>query len=68
MTSPNPVYRFLLPGVSFFLQNLWIRLRWRFCRAVGKGRRTLEASRLRLWQRAKYDYVQEITAPDPPRL
>ena len=75
-TSPNPVYRFLLIGLSFFLLNVWLHLRWLFTQMPRRGRRYLDKERFRLARFARfltraleqhYGYVQHITAPVRPR-
>lgn len=74
-TSPNPVYRFLLIGLSFYLVNVWVHLRWLYTQVAHRGRRKLKVELLPLTRLAKfivraleqrYDYVHEIVAPSPP--
>ncbi len=38
-TSLNPVQRFLLIALSFFLFNVWVALRWLFAQAPRQGGR-----------------------------
>jgi putative transposase len=74
-TSPNPAYRFLLLGLSFFVTNVWLHLRWLFAQVPRRGRRYLDVERLRLARLAKfitralerrYGCVRRITAPAVP--
>ena len=76
-TSPNPAYRFLLIGLSFFLLNVWLHLRWLFTQVPRRGRRRLDAKRFQLTRFAsfilralerKYGCVDIITASAAPRL
>lgn len=76
-TSRNPAYRFLLLGLSFFLLNVWLRLRWLFTQVPRRGRRRLDVKRFQLTRFAhfivralerQYGYVGAITAPAAPRL
>jgi len=76
-TSPNPVLRFLLLGLAFFVQNVWVALQWLFTQVPRRGRRYLDAARFRLRRCARflyraledvYGYVHCIVAPAPPRL
>jgi putative transposase len=76
-TSHNPAYRFLLIGLSFFLLNVWLRLRWLFTQVPRRGRRWLDVKRFELTRFAnfivralerQYGYVDHITAPAAPRL
>jgi len=75
-TSKNPAYRFLLIGLSFFLMNVWLHLRWLFTQVPWRGRRRLDVKRFQLTRFAnfivraleqRYGYVHEITAPAAPR-
>jgi len=75
-TSKNPAYRFLLIGLSFFLMNVWLHLRWLFTQVPWRGRRRLDVKRFQLTRFAnfivraleqRYGYVYEITAPAAPR-
>jgi len=75
-TSPNPVYRFLLIGLSFFLLDIWLHLRWLFTQVPRRGRRYLDEGRFRLARFARfithaleqhYGCVYSITAPARPR-
>ena len=76
-TSRNPAYRFLLIGLSFFLLNVWLRLRWLFTQVPRRGRRKLDVKRFELTRFAnfivralerQYGYVDHITATAVPRL
>lgn len=76
-TSKNPAYRFLLIGLSFFLLNVWLHLRWLFTQVPRRGRRRLDVKRFQLTRFAsfivralerRYGYVHEIAAPAAPRL
>jgi putative transposase len=76
-TSKNPAYRFLLIGLSFFLLNVWLHLRWLFTQVPRRGRRRLDVKRFQLTRFAsfivraleqRYGYVCEIVAPAAPRL
>jgi putative transposase len=75
-TSPNPAYRFLLIGLSFFLLNVWLHLRWLFTQAPQQGRRRLAVKRFQLGRFAKFilraleqnhGCVHFITAPAFPQ-
>lgn len=75
-TSRNPAYRFLLIGLSFFLLNVWLHLRWLFTQVPRRGRRRLDQGRFRLTRFARFiiralerchGCVHEITAPAMPR-
>jgi putative transposase len=74
-TSRNPAYRFLLLGLSFFVTNVWLHLRWLFTQVPRRGRRYLDVERLQLTRLAKfitralelrYGCVRKITAPAVP--
>ena len=74
-TSPNPVYRFMLIGLSFFLLNIWMHLRWLFTQVPRRGRRKLDVKRFQLDRFAKfilraleqrYGCIDEIIAPAFP--
>jgi hypothetical protein len=74
-TSRNPAYRFLLLGLSFFVKNVWLHLRWLFTQVPRRGGRYLDAKRLQLARLAKfitralerrYGCVRRITAPSVP--
>jgi hypothetical protein len=76
-TSNNPAYRFVLLGVSFFLLNVWIHLRWLFTQVPRRGRRWLDIRRLELTRLAQfirraleayYSCVHVIVASAAPRL
>lgn len=47
-TSPNPVIRFLLIALSFFLLNVWVALRWRFAQIPRRGGRAVDYAHFRL--------------------
>jgi hypothetical protein len=47
-TARNVAYRFLLIGLSFFLLNVWIELRWVWTRRPRRGRRYLAEAHFRL--------------------
>jgi putative transposase len=75
-TSRNPAYRFLLIGLSFFLLNVWLHLRWLFTQVPRRGRRRLAARRFQLTRFAKFitralqqrhGFVHQIVAPAFPR-
>jgi putative transposase len=75
-TSKNAAYRFLLIGLSFFLLNVWLHLRWLFTQVPRQGCRQLDMKRFQLTRFAnfiahgleqRYGYVHEITAPAAPR-
>lgn len=74
-TSPNPAYRFVLIGLSFFLLNVWLHLRWLFTQVPRRGRRKLDVKRFQLTRFTKfilraleqrYGCVHEIIAPTVP--
>ena len=74
-TSQNPAYRFVLIGLSFFLLNVWLHLRWLFTQVPRRGRRKLDAKRFQLSRFAKfilraleqcYGCVHQIVAPALP--
>lgn len=76
-TSSNPVYRFLLIGLSFFLLDVWLHLRWLFTQVPRRGCRYLDEGRFRLARFARfiahaveqhYGGVYSISAPATPRL
>jgi putative transposase len=75
-TSRNPAYRFLLIGLSFFLLNVWLHLRWLFTQVPRRGRRRLATRRFQLTRFAKFitraleqrhGCVHQIVAPAFPR-
>lgn len=47
-TSPNPVLRFLLIALSFFLLNVWVRLRWLYAQIKRRGGRAVDYAHFRL--------------------
>ena len=53
-TSPNPVIRFLLIALSFFLLNVWIALRWLFAQVPRRGGRTVDYAHFRLQRLADW--------------
>jgi putative transposase len=53
-TSNNPAYRFLLIALSFFLLNVWLRLRWWFAQIPRQRHRALRAAHFRLSRFAKF--------------
>lgn len=74
-SSPNPVYRFLLLGLSFFLVNVWLHLRYLLAQVPRRGGRYLDAALLRLGRfrrfviravEAKYGCTTEIHARAAP--
>ncbi len=74
-TSPNPAYRFILIGLSFFLLNVWLHLRWLFTQLPRRGCRKLDVKRFQLTRFAKfilralerrYGCVHTIIAPAWP--
>jgi len=74
-TSRNPAYRFLLLGLSFFVTNVWLHLRWLFTQVPRRGRRNIDVERFQLARLAKfitralerrYGCVRQITAPSVP--
>jgi len=74
-TTKNPALRFALIGVSFFLQNVWLHLRWLYTQVPRRGRRRLDTKRFTLARFARfivsaverrYGCIHEITAPSVP--
>lgn len=74
-TTKNAVLRFLLIGLSFFLQNVWLFLRWLYTQVPRRGRRRLDTKRFTLARFARfivsaaerrYGCIHEITAPSVP--
>jgi putative transposase len=74
-TSANPVYRFLLLGLSFFLLNVWLLFRWLFTQLPHKGQRQLEVTRFQLTRfrnfirralEQRYGVIHQIAALCPP--
>jgi hypothetical protein len=47
-TSPNPVIRFVLIALSFFLLNVWVRLRWLYAQIRRPGGRAVDYAHFRL--------------------
>jgi len=74
-TTKNPALRFVLIGLCFFLQNVWLHLRWLYTQVPRRGRRRLDTKRFTLARFARfivsavekrYGCVREITAPAVP--
>lgn len=74
-TTKNPALRFMLIGLSFFLQNVWLHLRWLYIQVPRRGRRWLDTKRFTLARFARfiisaverrYGCVREIIAPAVP--
>lgn len=74
-TARNPAVRFVLIGLSFFLQNVWLHLRWLYTQVPRRGRRWLDTKRFTLRRFARfivsaverrYGCVSEIIAPAAP--
>jgi len=74
-TSKNPALRFVLIGLSFFLLNVWLHLRWLYTQVPRPGRRQLDTRRFSLTRFARfivraieqrYGCVHEIVAPAVP--
>jgi hypothetical protein len=74
-TSKNPALRFALIGLSFFLLNMWLHLRWLYTQVPHRGRRQLDIKRFQLTRFARfisraleqqYGCVREIVAPAVP--
>ena len=74
-TSKNPALRFALIGLSFFLLNVWLHLRWLYTQVPRPGRRQLDTRRFSLTRFARfivraiehrYGCVHEIVAPAVP--
>jgi putative transposase len=74
-TTKNPALRFVLIGLSFFLQNVWLHLRWLYTQVPRRGRRRLDTKRFTLTRFARfivsaverrYGCVREIIAPAVP--
>lgn len=53
-TAKNAAYRFLLMGLSFFLLNVWIGLRWEWASKPQRGRRDLREGHFRLRRFARF--------------
>lgn len=75
-TSQNPAYRFVLIAISFFLLNVWVRLRWLFTQVPRRGGRWLDTRRFELTRlaqfirrtlEARYGCVHGIVATAVPR-
>jgi len=76
-TTKNPALRFVLIGLSFFLQNVWLHLRWLYTQVPRRGRRWLDTKQFTLTRFARfivsaverrYGCVREIIAPAVPIL
>jgi putative transposase len=74
-TSKNPALRFVLIGLSFFLLNVWLHLRWLYTQVPRPGRRHLDTRRFSLTRFARfivravehrYGCVHQIVAPAVP--
>jgi len=74
-TSKNPALRFVLIGLSFFLLNVWLHLRWLYTQVPRPGRRHLDTRRFPLTRFARfivraiehrYGCVYQIVAPAVP--
>lgn len=74
-TSKNPALRFVLIGLSFFLLNVWLHLRWLYTQVPRRGCRQLDTRRFSLTRFARfivratehrYGCVHEIVAPAAP--
>jgi putative transposase len=74
-TSKNPALRFVLIGLSFFLLDAWLHLRWLYTQVPRRGHRWLDTKRFTLKRFARfivsaverrYGCVREITAPAAP--
>ena len=74
-TSKNPALRFVLIGLSFFLLNVWLHLRWLYTQVPRRGCRQLDTRRFSLTRFARfivqaaehrYGCVHEIIAPAVP--
>lgn len=53
-TGKNAAYRFLLMGLSFFLLNVWIGLRWEWASTPRRGGRALREEYFRLRRFARF--------------
>ena len=76
-TSANPAYRFFLMGLSLFLLNVWMILRWLFAQKPRRGKRLLDTKLFQLSRFARfiihaleeyYGSVNQITAVASPLL
>ena len=74
-TTKNPAIRFVLIGLSFFLLNVWLHLRWLYTQVPRRGHRRLDTKRFTLARFARfivsaverqYGCVHEIIAPAVP--
>ena len=75
-TSPNPVYRFVLLGLAFYLYNVWVQLVWLCTQVPRRGGRYLDTQRFHLdclkllllhALEHRYGTLLSITAPAVPR-
>lgn len=53
-TTKNAAYRFMLMGLSFFLLNVWLELRWEWARKPRRGGRELQEGHFRLRRFARF--------------
>jgi Transposase DDE domain len=53
-TAKNAAYRFLLIGLSFFMLNVWIALRWEWTSKARRGGRELQEGHFRLRRFARF--------------
>ena len=74
-TSKNPALRFILIGLSFFLLDVWLHLRWLYTQMPRRGRRLLDTQLFTLTRFARfivrameqrYGCILEIVAPAMP--
>jgi len=74
-TSKNPALRFILIGLSFFLLDVWLHLRWLYTQMPRRGRRQLDTQLFTLTRFARfivrameqrYGCILEIVAPAMP--
>jgi len=74
-TSKNPALRFVLIGLSFFLLDVWLHLRWLYTQMPRRGRRQLDTQLFTLTRFARfivrameqrYGCILEIVAPAVP--
>jgi putative transposase len=74
-TSKNPALRFVLIGLSFYLLDVWLHLRWLYTQVARRGRRQLATQLFTLTRFARfivlameqrYGCILEIVAPAVP--
>lgn len=53
-TAKNAAYRFVLIGLSFFLLNVWLELRWEWARRPRRGGRQMQEGQFRLRRFARF--------------